>query len=195
MADLRALDRQVLDVTVRIVADVTPDQLDRPTPCAEWNLGELLRHMVAHNNGFAAAARGLPAAPAVWDGDQLAADPATAFAASAARVTEAFGAADLLDGRMEVHGYGVLPARTALGMHLIDYLAHGWDVARAIGQHPRLDEEACLATLRIAAGWPVGSPAIWGPGAPFAPPVDVPPDAPADHRVLGLLGRSPHWPD
>ena len=32
-----------------------PDQLNLPTPCSEWSLGELIAHLVAENRGFTVA--------------------------------------------------------------------------------------------------------------------------------------------
>jgi hypothetical protein len=80
-------------------------------------------------------------------------------------------------------------------MHAIDYLLHAWDLGAALRHPPVLDEDACLEVLHIVESWPVGHPEIWGPGAPFAHPLAVPASSPAAERVLGLLGRSPTWPD
>jgi uncharacterized protein (TIGR03086 family) len=77
-------------------------------------------------------------------------------------------------------------------MHFVDYLTHGWDVARAIGAPDELDADLCAAVLEMGRRWPEGS---WGPGAPFGRQVVVPLDASAQDRMLGFLGRSPCWPD
>jgi uncharacterized protein (TIGR03086 family) len=191
--DLRELDRRVLAVTTGIVEQVRTDQLGRPTPCAGWSVLDLLRHMAGNNLGFAAAARGGPPAAEVWDGVHVA-DPAGEFPATAKEVVDAFAAVEPLTGTFAVLGYGNVPAAQAVGMHLIDYLAHGWDVAVAIGADPRLDEEACSTVLAIGAGWPRDSPAIWGPDAAFGHRVGVARDAPVADRMLGFLGRSPSWP-
>ena len=157
-------------------------------------MADLVRHMAGNNHGFADAALGKPPVARVWDGVDLG-DPVAGFAASAARVGDAFASVEPLTGTFAVLGYGDVPAAQAVGMHFIDYLAHGWDVAVSIGVEPGLDEEACEAVLRIGASWPPDSPAIWGPGAAFGHRVDVPPDASAGDRMLGFLGRSPRWPD
>lgn len=191
--DLRELDRRALAVTTGIVEQVRPDQLDLPTPCAGWAVRDLLRHMVGHNNGFAAAARGAAPDTALWDGARVA-DPVAEFPASAWRVADAFSSVEPLTGTFAVLGYGDVPAQQAVGMHFIDYLVHGWDVAVSIGVDAGLDEEACSVVLRIGEGWPRDSPAIWGPGAAFGHRVEVPDDAPVADRVLGFLGRSPSWP-
>jgi uncharacterized protein (TIGR03086 family) len=193
LRDLRAADRRVLAVTTGIVEQVRPDQLDLPTPCADWSVRELLRHMVGNNYGFATAALGAPPDADVWDGVAVA-DPVAGFAASAMAVAEAFASVEPLTGTFAVLGYGDVPAAQAVGMHFIDYLAHGWDVAVSIGVDAGLDEDACDAVLRIGSAWPLDSPKIWGPDAAFGHRVEVPADAPVANRMLGFLGRSPSWP-
>lgn len=194
LRDLRGPDRRVLAVTTGIVEQVRPEQLGVPTPCDGWTVADLLRHMVGNNNGFAAAALGEPPSADVWDGVDVS-DPVGEFAASAKRVGDAFAAVEPLGGTFAVLGYGDVPAGQAVGMHFIDYLAHGWDVAVSIGVDPGLDDDACQAVLDIGAGWPLDSPKIWGPGTAFGYRVDVPADAPVADRMLGFLGRSPAWPN
>jgi len=193
--DIREFDRRALEATGRVVSQVTEDQLGAPTPCAEWDLRALLVHMTGNNNGFADAAEGRPTDPAVWAGAGAGDDLVGDYLKSADRVRAAFAAEGVLDRNLDVHGYGLYPAPTAIGMHFIDYLVHGWDVAKAIDVDHSLDPELCLAILKIGAGWPKDSPTIWGPGAPFGKRIPVPDDAPPDHRLLGFLGRSPTWPD
>lgn len=192
--DLREPDRRVLAVTTGIVERVRADQLDLPTPCEGWSVRDLLAHMVGNNNGFAAAALGEPPLTEVWDGVDVT-DSVGEFAASAKRVDAAFASVEPLTGTFAVLGYGHVPAGQAVGMHFIDYLAHGWDVAVSIGVDAGLDEEACAAVLRIGSAWPLDSPAIWGPDAAFGYRVEVPADAPVADRMLGFLGRSPSWPN
>lgn len=194
LRDLREPDRRVLAVTTGIVEQVRADQLDLPTPCAGWSVRDLLAHMVGNNNGFAAAALGEPPDAAVWDGVDVT-DPVGEFAASAERVNAAFASVTPLTGTFAVLGYGKVPAGQAVGMHFIDYLAHGWDVAVSIGVDAGLDEQACAVVLRIGSAWPRDSPAIWGPDAAFGYRVEVPADAPVAARMLGFLGRSPSWPN
>ncbi|MFD9959067.1 maleylpyruvate isomerase N-terminal domain-containing protein [Amycolatopsis sp. NPDC058986] len=63
----RELDRRSLALLDKLVATMTPADLDLPTPCAGWTLADLLRHQVGENNGFAIAARH-GSAPS-WEGD------------------------------------------------------------------------------------------------------------------------------
>lgn len=193
--DHRTMDRRAVAATSEIVAQIRTSQLDQPTPCAGWTVRDLLRHMVGNNCGFAAAVFGGAPDQNVWDGLDLGEDPRPAWESSANTVISAFAAINPKTGSVAMPGYGDVPPGTAVRMHFIDYLTHGWDVAVSIGVEARLDEELCREVLHIAAGWPAGHPAIWGPGAPFGLPIEVSGDAPPSARMLGLLGRSPQWPE
>ncbi|GLW05998.1 hypothetical protein Misp01_11280 [Microtetraspora sp. NBRC 13810] len=87
--DVQDLDRRALDIAGEVIAQVTIADLDRPTPCAAWNLGELLWHMVGENRSFAAAV-GTRAQWSIEDGGDLGIDPLRACHDSAAAVTAAF---------------------------------------------------------------------------------------------------------
>jgi uncharacterized protein (TIGR03086 family) len=188
--DLRELDRRVLSCIDPILAAVTVADLDAPTPCAMWTLRDLLQHMVGHHRGFAAAAAGTPVSAEVWDGAVLGPVPYDTYREAADLVTGAFAADDLLSRTMVIHGYGTFPASSALRMHSVDFLGHGWDVARSIGLDGALDEELCQVGLAIAAQWPATA---WGPTGPFRDRVEVRAEAPAYQRLMGFLGRSPDW--
>lgn len=190
--DIRQLDRRALAATNAVVARVRADQLAAPTPCAEWDLRALLVHMTGNNNGFADAAAGKPADPEVWEGAGIGDDLVGEYLKSAERVEAAFATEGVLERGFEVHGFGTHPGQVAIGMHFVDYLVHGWDVARAIRARFSLDPELCLTVLRMGQRWPKHS---WGPGAPFAYPVAVPEDASPADRMLGFLGRPPNWPE
>ncbi|HEY0699265.1 MAG TPA: TIGR03086 family metal-binding protein [Micromonospora sp.] len=187
--DLRTLDRRSLAAVDRAVSAVRPEHLDLPTPCSGWRLRDLLWHLVSENRGFAANSVGLPVDRSVWQRAELGPDPCQAYRDSAALVTAAFSAADLYDRQVEVGQYGTFSGRVAISLHVVDYLVHAWDVARAVGIDPELDEDLCDTALRIAHRWPYQRP-----DAAFDVLVEVPEAAPAADRLMGYLGRSPAWP-
>ena len=47
-----ALHRRALGAVTDLLADLTPADLDRPTPCAGWDLRMLLTHMTVQHRGF-----------------------------------------------------------------------------------------------------------------------------------------------
>lgn len=88
-------------------------------------------------------------------------------------------------------GESAMPGELALGMILWEYHVHGWDLAVATGQPWTPPAEAAEASLAFAPG--MLTPDYQGEGKSFGPPVDVPWDAPALDRLLGISGRDPHW--
>jgi uncharacterized protein (TIGR03086 family) len=177
---------------IRLVKEA---DLVRPTPCKHWSVQDLVRHMVGCNRGFGAELEGHTPDRGIWDGLDLGVDPRQHWDESARRVVAAFAARSDLSGAIAVSGFGAVPVRRAARMHAIDYLAHAWDLGAAIGHAPALPEGACEEVLAVVASWPPGHPEIWGPGAPFGHPVRMSRTAPAADRMLGLLGRSPTWPE
>ena len=195
--DLRALDRRALDLLDDLVTGLRPADLARPTPCTDWDLAELLRHLVSENTAFAHAIRHGPAADwtmADWDSGRLGTDPAATYSASAAAVTAAFATDGALERAVTVREFGTFSGEVAIGMHFIDSVAHGWDVAKTLGRPYAPDEDIAAAALGLARRIPA-APGSRGPGAAFGPVLDVAADgnAAAFPRALALLGRSPDW--
>jgi len=187
-----ALHRRALDGVGALVTRIGPADLDRPTPCAGWDLRRLLAHMIGQNHGFAAAAERDVGTEAFADrpvGDDL----VPAWTASADAVADALAAADAREGRTvllaEFAEFGRIPARIVLGMHLLDTAVHGWDVATALGVPYRPDDDVVAVTLDQAERIPAG-PARERPGAVFGPVVPGGSDDPW-LRALRLLGRDP----
>lgn len=197
--DVRPLHRTAVLVSVDVVGAVTANDLRRPTPCAGWSLANLLAHMTAQHHGFAAAARGAGAEPAVWESahvaDAVAADPVGTYSAAAADVLDAFAGDGVLDATFALPEFGpgaTFPGALAIGFHFVDYVVHGWDVARAIDAPFELPADVVAAVLPLVLAVPDGEYRTID-GAPFAPAVATH-DAAADFdRILSHLGRSPHW--
>jgi uncharacterized protein (TIGR03086 family) len=196
VTDIRDLDRRALATTVGIVGAVRGDQLDLPTPCAEWTLRELLGHMIGQHYGFAAAARGETSDLSVWASRPAGADLHAAYAAAVADVTAAFAGDGMLERRLwlpEIRDGARFPAAMAIGFHFLDYVVHGWDVARSIGSDPGFDADLVSAALAGAVQVPEGEARL-APGAAFRPGIPVSEGAAEMDRLLAVLGRSPGWP-
>lgn len=195
MSNISELDRKAVDYSVTIVSKVSRADLRRPTPCGEWDLSQLLTHMAVQHRGFAAAARGHGDDAAVWRMDPPA-DPVAAYREAAAEVTAAFSEAGVLQRDFALPEFGpgfTAVGSQAIGFHLIDYVVHGWDVARAIDLPYDLDPELAEPALRIAEAVPDGDFRLQ-PGSAFAPALRTVDTSDPLARILGLLGRSPSWP-
>src|ERR1700733_10840352 len=94
--DIVALDAQAALASVDLVERATARDLARPTPCADWTLHGLLRHMIAQHYGFAAASAG-DGDLAQWMLRPLGQDPVAAYRAAAEHVLDAFAADGALD--------------------------------------------------------------------------------------------------
>lgn len=191
--DLRVMDERAVRASVEIVAQAAQDDLGGPTPCAEWTLGDLIAHMTAQHRGFAAAARGDGAGLGHWAVRPLGADPAGAYAAAAEEVLAAFaepGAAERTFALPEFGAGAAFPGAQAIGFHFIDYVVHGWDVARAAGLPYDLDPDVAGAALPIALAVPGGDHRL-KPGAAFGPALPTSEHAAPLDRILTALGRSP----
>jgi uncharacterized protein (TIGR03086 family) len=194
--DVRELDRRAVALSTEVVGRVRPEDLPRPTPCAEWALHDLLRHMAAQHRGFAAAARGGGGDAAHWalpEGSGT--DPVAAHQSAAADVVAAFAEADLDTAQLTLPdvGGGTFPAAQAMSFHGIDYLMHAWDVGASIGVPVRPDDDLLPAALRITSAVPTGAARI-APGAAFAPVLGAAAEEKdVWRRILLTLGRDPDW--
>jgi uncharacterized protein (TIGR03086 family) len=193
LADLLALHRTAVLSSVDVVNTVGVDDLTRETPCAGWDLGELLAHMTVQHRGFAAAARGKGDDPQIWNADTVRegvlADPAGAYAAAANDVLDAFANAT---GTFTLPELGAnFPAEAAVGFHFVDYVVHGWDVAVSMGQPYRLPAAVIETALPVAQIVPDGEFRTM-PNAPFAPAQNGAAANDFD-RLLLHLGRIPGW--
>ncbi|BBX94098.1 TIGR03086 family protein [Mycolicibacterium boenickei] len=196
--DLRPLHRVAVLRSVEAVGAVRPSDLDRPTPCAEWTLADLLAHMTVQHRGFAAAARGHGADESVWDvgtvADAVRADPVGAYTAAAHDVLEAFAADGITQTTFALPEFGpdaTFPGALAIGFHLVDYAVHGWDVAASLGSPYELPDNVVAAVLPLVMAIPDGDFRDTA-ASPFDRAVDDSGATDFD-RILAHLGRRPDW--
>jgi uncharacterized protein (TIGR03086 family) len=146
--------------------------------------------MIGQNHGFADAAGSDVGIEAF--ADRPVRDPAAEWAVSADRVGDALAAAVAADRSVllaEFAAFGRIPAPVLLGMHLLDTVVHGWDVATALGLPYRPDDDLVAATLGVARTIPDGK-ARERPEASFGPIVPGELDDPWA-LALHLVGRRP----
>ena len=122
------------------VNEVYPDQWKEPTPCREWNVRDLVNHVVGEDRWTVPLVNGATIADVgdSLDGDLLGDDPIGAALKAAREAADAV--ADRLPGGGAVHlSYGASPIDDSVRELACDHLVHTWDLAVAIGADPRSD--------------------------------------------------------
>ncbi|MFC4942267.1 TIGR03086 family metal-binding protein [Pseudonocardia sp. GCM10023141] len=174
-----------------LVAGVRADQWSWPSPCDEWTARDVVGHILdMHAAMLQPFGRELSPAPALAD------DPLGAFRAARADI-EAVLADPAEAGSTHDTPMGPSTAENHIdGVASADLVLHGWDLAKATGQDDTIDP------AEVERSWPgvqqmppeMRIPGAFGPGiVVFGPEVPVPSDAPLQDRLLGLIGRDPHW--
>lgn len=130
-----------------VLANVSPDQYDRPTPCESWDVRALINHVVGGTHFYVAAMTGAP-----WTGaatDYTASDVLSAYDEGATAATAAFGALGAMEQMVELP-FGTVPGAVFVGIASTDQFTHGWDLARATGQNTDLEPGFAFQLLENA---------------------------------------------
>ena len=182
---------EALEAAGRLVADVKPDQWELPTPCTEWNVRQLVDHLVLGQQLFARVLRGEPFEQAVTAvrsiGDRLGDDAAGAYDASARALLDAFTAPGVLERLVRVP-FGTVPGAVARHLRVTECLVHGWDLATAIGVPFHPPETLVEQEIAFSHGLLGQVPPERHVFAASRPTVE---GAPPIERLAALLGREP----
>jgi len=168
-------------VAEAIVAGISADQWDAPTPCTDVDVRALVDHLVAGNLHFAALVHGAPRPDR--DADLLGTEPTEAFRSAAVALTAALGTPGMLE-RTYPLPFGEVPGLGLIEIRLIEHLGHGWDLARATGQPAAFPDDLAERGLAVARRQ------LENRQSAFGAQVEVSADAPAIDRLAGFLGRA-----
>jgi uncharacterized protein (TIGR03086 family) len=172
------------DAVGAVIARIDADQWDLPTPCTDWNVRQLVSHLVFGNRVFLARLSG--AAMPDRTADHLGDDPAAAFRNTASDLQEALSRAGVLE-RSYPGPLGVITGAETLQIRLYDLLAHGWDLEQASGIPANLPADAAAESLVFVRRQLATAPRT----GRFAEPQSCPENAPAIDRLVAFLGRRP----
>jgi uncharacterized protein (TIGR03086 family) len=155
------------------------DKLDAATPCEDWNVRDLLNHVIGGQQLFESGARGEgpsgPPPPGKPD-DILSDDPAAQYEQARQRVLSAYRE----EGALE-------KGAMLLGIGVADQAAHGWDLAKATGQPTDMPDDIAQAAFSMVDGRLTDETR----GHSFKPAVDVGESASAQDRYVAYMGRQP----
>ena len=168
--------------TVPVVHGIDDKQLSDPTPCAQFQVRDLVNHLFQVVVNFQAlATKGeadFGAKPNFLEGDWRG-----RFADETRRLVEAWSEPAALEGTSPRFG---LPQTAVANLVLVDLTVHGWDLSRGTGQaytpSPEVVAVVTPFTERMA-------PLARERGT-FAAMTDFPPDADEFTRLLSFTGRT-----
>jgi uncharacterized protein (TIGR03086 family) len=170
------LAEKVLRETEATIAAVRPDQLHEPTPCSDYDVADLINHLVGWARSFAARFTGDPLAedPNEYHTGE---NPALEFHQAAETIVSAY--------RTAAEPTEQLPA----GFIVMEFLTHGWDLAAAINRSA--DFPANAAELGLKTAKDMLKPEYRG--SAFLPEFDVRPTAGTVDQLVAFMGRNPGW--
>ena len=172
-------------------AQVEPAEMNRPTPCTDWDLAALLAHLAASMSDLESAIRtghldlneperpGQPATGSLDGGD-----PAEALRDQAANLLFSCYAHHGPDRFVLVGGLP-LPAVIVACTGAVEIAVHGWDISAARGRGSPIPPGLAIRMLGLC-------PLLLASRAGlFAPPVEVSPQVSPGDRLVAHLGRRP----
>ena len=186
-ADQAALHRRAVgefDARVRAVGD---DQWELPTPCSDWNVRQLVNHLVYEDRWTVPLMEGTTLAEVGdrYEGDLLGDEPRKAWAESSAEAVAAVQADGAIERTVDLSS-GPTPATEYVSQLFADHLVHAWDLARAVGAEERLDPELVDA----CASWFASMEELYRSIGAVGPRPDVPAGADAQTALLAAFGRT-----
>ncbi len=172
-----------------VVAQVKSEDMQKPTPCTEWNVHDLLNHIINEIAWVKPLLEGktIKEVGNLLEGDLVGRDLNTAWqmytgqAIEAATITASDAVVHVSSGDKTVKDY--------LNEVAGDIIVHGWDLARAINASYKIDDDTVVAVLDATKDM---LPAARKAGE-VKEMVAVSEDAGAEERLLAAFGRSIMW--
>lgn len=174
----------------RLVDGTRPDQLDNPTPCADFTVRDLINHVASGATMFAIAFdQGSVPDDELGPlfGDVLGDDYKGALGAAIEKAAASFTRPGALEGDVSLP-FGEFSRQDALGLAVFDVMVHASDLARATGQELRLTEADAAIGLELARMHIVDA---MRDGNTFADIVIIDEGSGAWAELLAFTGRQP----
>ncbi len=203
--DPRAVFARAVATAGPVIAAVRPGQLERSTPCDDYDVRRLLGHLVGVLRRVAAVGGGDDALSVPQIAEDVADDGfADAWLEAAHQVRAAWNDDAVLTTVLRLP-WAEMPGAAVLAVYTNEVTVHTWDLATATGQRPAWDPrvvEVAFDAIRRAMpaeGRTAGYEAMRSSlpeelrdvPAPFAEAVEVSADSPAIERLVAWNGRRP----
>jgi uncharacterized protein (TIGR03086 family) len=186
--DINTLYHRTVECWATRLNAVTADQWNDPTPCSEWNVRDLVNHVVGEDLWTVPLMEGRTVGQvgSSLDGDVLGEDPIRAGLEAAKNAVSVV--AERLPHGDAVHlSYGDEDPKEYISQLAADHLIHSWDLAAATRGDTRLDPHLVVAV----AEWFTAREERYRSGGAIGPRAPLTGDAQAD--LLAAFGRRAHW--
>jgi uncharacterized protein (TIGR03086 family) len=187
MSELIPLLDSAMDAFTARVEAVREDQWTARTPCRDWNVTELVMHVVDEHRWAPPLLAGhdLQTSADIVAGTSDRGDPARNWEAAVTESRRAFGEPGALDRTVEL-SRGATPVPDYVREMISDLVIHSWDLGKAIGYGQPLPEPLVEFGYDLA----VEAGDLSASGL-FDKPVQVPDDASKEDKLVALTGRDP----
>ncbi len=176
---------QAIASTRAVFVNVSADQLDASTPCAEWKVSDLINHIVGAQLFFTSNITGSTSQSG--EVDFSAGDYVASYDDASRACVDAFSAEGIMDTVLSLP-FGEMPGRAFVGIAATDTFTHGWDLAKATGQDTNLAPQ--LAEAILAQSRQFIQPSFRSEqGNPFGPEQSAPAGASVADQLAAFLGR------
>ncbi|MEO6144358.1 MAG: TIGR03086 family metal-binding protein [Dermatophilaceae bacterium] len=186
--ELTRLHRRAVEYWAARVAAVKDDEWDKPTPCTQWSVRDLVNHVVGEELWTVPLVRGatIQEVGGQFDGDVLGDDPlerARMAAVEAAAIVDAIVPGG---GRVQL-SYGEEDMGEYVRQLCADHLIHGWDLAAATGGDTVMDSEL----VSEVGTWFAERESMYRSGGAVGPRTQGAGDPQSD--LLAGFGRTSGW--
>jgi uncharacterized protein (TIGR03086 family) len=192
LANPAAFYAKGLDSARKFIEGMGDVNMNAPTPCSEWNVRELIQHVLYGTVWIEDIFEGktVEGVGNKYDGDLIGDNPLSAYDDAVKRAKRAIAGPLAMEQVCHLRGGDVSGADYLTSM-FTDTLVHSWDLAKATCQDPALDAEMiaiCYDLVkkheeRFRANHAFGEGRVADPGE----------EAGDQARMLAILGRVADW--
>jgi uncharacterized protein (TIGR03086 family) len=175
----------ILPTITKVVDGIEPQDLNKATPCAKFDVHDVLNHMIVLGGAFAYSFRG-EEPPDIVAPETSGRVPAAEFRQAMDDLLEAVNSPGAME-RTVTSPVGEMPGETFARLVAFDGLVHGWDLASATGSQYHLPSEVISAVDEFARS--ALTPEMRD-GDTFKQATTPPADAGPIERVVAFSGRT-----
>jgi uncharacterized protein (TIGR03086 family) len=186
MADLRELYAKASKIFRGAVHKIKNDQWTASTPCTDWDVRALVKHLVYESLWVPPMLEGktIKEVGDAYEGDILGDDPVGAWDKADDSARAAVTGLSSLESVTHL-SFGDVPAKEYLMQMLFDLHIHGWDLRTGIGDDTPMDD----GLTEYLYPWAEKTMKMYRAGGVVGPQPPIPDNASMQTKILAQAGR------